>query len=49
MAFSSLLFKMQTQLLTAFILERTSIFLVHPILLLATKIQENPHYKSSIP
>ena len=41
MAHSLLLLKTQTQLLKAFVFERTNIFFVYPILLLATEIQEN--------
>lgn len=44
MGYSLLLFKMQTQLPKAFVLEWTSIFLVYTILLLATEIQENFHH-----
>ena len=41
MARSLLSLKTQTQLRKAFVLERTSIFFVYPIIFLAIEIQEN--------
>lgn len=40
MAYSLLLFNMQAQLLKAFVLEWTSIFLIYAILLLATDFKK---------